>query len=484
MSKLTDLATLSAAVPSGARLAVGGFQLSRVPVTLLQALVARGTRRLAVICAPNPWALETLAAGNALRHADCGFIGFQYEGGFVIPPALRQAIAAGEATLEQRDVFDTIEELRRPTGTPRVDFALLHAQRGDRHGNLRLDDPYADVVLAGGAARVLATVEKIVDSVDAPTIGGDRVDAVAEIPGGAAPTACYGHYGRNVRAIDDWLEQCGQRRPTGQRETATRPERSEGADAFIVNLARQVRNDEVVVTGLASAVPMLAIGLAQRLHAPRARYINCVGAVNPRLGRCWPTSVEPALLGDCESTLDLPDLFDLARDGGVDAMFFGAAQIDAAGNINLSHIGKAGAPRVRLPGPAGSPSMRSFVRRVLISIPRQSERNLVASVDDVTSAPAPENQETILITDLGRWELYRGRFRPRGLCGHTDFKTLVRRCGFAPGNAVPAAMDPPTELELAALRRLDPDDRRYRLLGVRSKTRRRRDRTKALLHER
>jgi len=66
MSKLTDIESLAAAVPSGATIAVGGFQLSRVPVALLRALAAAGTRSLHTVSAPNPFALEILAAAKSL----------------------------------------------------------------------------------------------------------------------------------------------------------------------------------------------------------------------------------------------------------------------------------------------------------------------------------------------------------------------------------------------------------------------------------
>jgi acyl CoA:acetate/3-ketoacid CoA transferase alpha subunit/acyl CoA:acetate/3-ketoacid CoA transferase beta subunit len=474
MSKLTDLAALAAAVPDGATVAVGGFQLSRVPVALLRALAARGARELQAVSAPNPLGLDLLAAAGALRAADCAFIGLQYEDGFVTAPALSRAVAAGVLTLRQRDVYETLTELRDAArnGHALADFALLHAQRGDSAGNLAIDDPYADAVLAAGSRQVLATVEQIVAHVEAPTVAAARVAAVAHAPGGAAPAACFGHYRRDVGGVRAWL---GELAPAGAASDAS-PERGDGgpgagpigrthpADAFVINLARQVHDGDVVVTGLASAVAMLAIGVAQRTHAPNARYINCIGAVNPRLDRAWPTSVEPELLADCADTIDLPDLFELARAGGVDAMFFGAGQIDAAGNINLNRIGPEDAPAVRLPGPAGSPSMRSWVRRVLVAVPRQSARNLVARVDVVTSAPSSRNEQTVLVTDHAVWTLRDGRLAPDGLAPGLEMPRLAAATGFALGGAHPGTIPPPTETELAALREIDREGVRHRLL--------------------
>lgn len=461
MSKLTDLASLAAAVPSGATIALGGFQLSRVPVALLRAIVAGGTRDLRTVSAPNPFALEILAAAGALTMADCAFIGFQYEDGFVIAPALRRGVAAGSIALRQRDVYDTIQELRAAaaSGEPIADFALLHAQRADAEGNLAIDDPYVDVQLAHGSGAVLATTERLVERIAEPTIAAARVRAVALVERGAAPTACFGHYPREVAGI---RAQLGDAVPA---VTPGAPTGAPGADAFIVDMARQVRDGEVIVTGLASAIASLAIELARATHAPSARYINCVGAVNVRDARAVATSVEPELLCHCDDTIDLPEIFDLARDGGVDAMFFGAAQIDAQGSINLTRIGPADHPEIRFPGPAGSPSMRSYVRRVLVGVPRQSPRNLVERVDTTTTMPGERNQETILVTDMAIWHLQDGTFVPRSRAPGIDIERLLSNTGFSVAGTDPGPTLPPTEVELGALRHIDPAGLRHRLLA-------------------
>ena len=472
MSKITDLQSLSAAVPSEATIAVGGFQLNRVPVALLEAIVTAGRVGLCCVSAPNPLALQILAAGRCLRAAECGFVGFQYEEGFVIAPAVRDALAAGTLQLRQPDVYDTIQALRTAakSGEPRADFALLHAQRADRAGNLQIDDPYVDVQIAAAARRVLATVEEVVDTLDTTTIPAASVEHIAVVPAGASPTACLGHYPRDAAGIGARLDESSgaadPSRPTTGSAQPTASVDEAATDAFIVNMARQVRDGEVIVTGLASASQMLAIELARRTHAPDLTYINCIGAVNPRIDAAYPTSVESRLRNDCERIVELPDLFDLARDGGVDTMFFGAAQVDAHGNINLSHIGPADNPKVRLAGPAGSPSMRSWVRRVLITVPRQMARNLVEQVDTATSAPADRNVETVLITDAAIWRLEPDGFEPASLHAGVTLEGLSSRTGFEFAGKSPSDTPPPNDSELEALRSIDPDGLRHRLLAT------------------
>mgnify|MGYP002822015796 CR=1 FL=1 len=341
----------------------------------------------------------------------------------------------------------------------RIALALLHVQLADSTGNLFIDDPYVDVLLAEASGGVLATTEDLVDRIDEPTIPADRVQQVALAKNGAAPTSCLGHYGRDPLGVRQHIGETIVRRPDPT------PSQTGAIDNFLINLARQVNDNEVIVTGLASAVPMLAIELARRTSAPKLTYINCIGAVNPRIEKVFPTSVEAELRNHCDDTIELPDLFDLARDGGVDTMFFGAGQIDGQGNINLSRIGPESNPKIRLAGPAGSPSMRSYVRRVLITVPRQLRRNLVGHVDAETSAPASRNEETILVTDAAIWHLKANRFEPESMHAGISVEDLTSRTGFEFRCNSPAVTAPATELELSTLRSIDPAGGRYKLFS-------------------
>ena len=522
MSPICSVAELAAALPSGSSVAIGGFQLNRVPMAMLAEIVRAGIGELRVVSVPNPLALDLLVAHGRVRAAEGGFIGFQYEDGFVMPASLRLALQDGGLDYRERDVLDTITALRRAAegAAPGPDFALIHAQAADGAGNLRLDDPHADLLLAAASRSVLATAERIVPRLESPTIAGERVAALAECPGGAAPTGCVGRYRRDPDALRAYLQAAPAdllsilgdargRAAASPLSSATAPLRATAgttrlqlarldaaatgaadagtvaaggaaaarpapapaaglggtaaADLFVVLMARQVRDGDTVVTGLASALPMLAIELARRTHAPRLRYINCVGAVDPRLRTALPVSVDAELLADCAATITLPELFDLAAAGGIDTMFFGAAQIDAGGAINLTRIGRRDAKTVKLPGPAGSPSMRSLVRRALITVPRQSRRTFVAEVDVPTSVPSPTNLETVVITDLAIWALEGGALQPRSLHPGVSGARLAEATGFGFAPASFPTTMPPRQAELDALAELDPDGLRHRL---------------------
>lgn len=505
MSKTTTLSELAAIVPRSAYIAIGGFQLNRPPIALLNEMVHAGAADLKVVCAPNPLALDLLVASGAVREAESGFIGFQYEEGFVIVPATRRAVESGELVLADRDVYDTIQSLR---AGERPDFALLHVQAADHDGNLRIDDPHADLVLAAASRRVLATAEELVDRIEDPTIPGTSVHRVAVCPGGAAPAGCYGHYSRDAESITDYLVAAEAEDPVdylrrlrrrsfprrgkddleprraqpvvGGAPASADPDGSAAmvstgsdaavrlADRLVVLMARQIADGEVVATGLASALAMIAIELARRTHAPELRYLNCVGAVDPRIDSPLPTSVDADLLHGCAETMPLPELFDAARRGEVDVMFFGAAQIDPRGRINLSRIGSEAGPSVQLAGPAGSPSMRSFVRKVVVTIARQSTRNLVEQVDYATSLPSPRNLETTLITDLAVWKLQGGRLEPLTAHAGVSARALADRTGFSLDRIPEGETEEPTAQELAALDGLDKFGMRHRLLAAKA----------------
>ncbi|CAM3969595.1 CoA transferase subunit A [Nocardiopsis gilva] len=94
-----------------------------------------------------------------------------------------------------------------PALTP--DVAIVHAQRADRAGNVQLwgiTGVQKEAVLA--ARRSLVTVEEIVDELtpvpDQVLLPARVVTAVAEVPGGAAPSYAHGYYARDNAAYQAW----------------------------------------------------------------------------------------------------------------------------------------------------------------------------------------------------------------------------------------------------------------------------------------
>ena len=59
-------------------------------------------------------------------------------------------------------------------------------------------------------------------------------------------------------------------------------------------------------------------------HAPRLTYLACVGSLNPSVSRLFGSSEDLAYLAGRSGEVTIPDLFDHARRGRVDNIFFGA----------------------------------------------------------------------------------------------------------------------------------------------------------------
>jgi glutaconate CoA-transferase subunit B len=235
------------------------------------------------------------------------------------------------------------------------------------------------------------------------------------------------------------------------------------ADALVAAMAAEIRDGDVVATGVASPLAVLAIAVARATHAPRLTYLACVGSVNPDVRRLLASSEDIAYLEGKRGELTIPDLFDHARRGRIDVIFFGAAEVDASGASNMSAIGSLARPTVKLPGVAGAAALRRWVNRPVLVVPKQTKRSLVARVQ-VTSTM--DGRPTPLLTDMGR---FRVGGEGAWLQAHRPWTTPVEvaeRTGFPFDVAVDLAEDkPPAAATLAAIDALDPDNFRERLVG-------------------
>ena len=126
------------------------------------------------------------------------------------------------------------------------------------------------------------------------------------------------------------------------------------AETLVAAMAREIEDGAVVATGVASPLAILAIAVARATHAPRLTYIACVGALDPEIRTLHPSSEDLGYLDGRSGEVTIPELFDHARRGRIDLMFFGAAEVDAAGDTNLSCAGALDRPRVKFPGVAGA----------------------------------------------------------------------------------------------------------------------------------
>lgn len=224
-------------IPSGASLAVGGFGLCGIPMVLIQALLDAGVDGLSIVsnnCGVDDWGLGVLLAEKRIAKMTSSYVGEnkeferQYLSGELeleLTPqgTLAEKLRAGgsgiaafftqtgvgtqvaEGGLPRRYHADGSIAVASPVkpvqtfeyqGEPRefvleeaitTDFALVHALRGDRYGNLVFDKSARNFSpLAAMAGRVcIAQVEEIVeagaldpDAVHLPGIYVDRIVVV------------------------------------------------------------------------------------------------------------------------------------------------------------------------------------------------------------------------------------------------------------------------------------------------------------------
>ena len=90
-------------------------------------------------------------------------------------------------------------------------------------GNLWIEDPTTDVLLAGAARRVIATAEERVARVPRATIPGFMVDLLVEEPLGAYPTGCLGLYPADAAHLDRYLDRKSTRLNSSHRSLARMP---------------------------------------------------------------------------------------------------------------------------------------------------------------------------------------------------------------------------------------------------------------------
>src|SRR5262249_10045386 len=111
------------------------------------------------------------------------------------------------------------------------------------------------------------------------------------------------------------------------------------AETVVAAMAREIQGGDVGAPGVAPALASLALAGARATHAPHLTYLAALGSLDPEIGRLRLSSEDLAYLDGRAGEITIPDLFDHARRGRVDLMFFGAAEVDGRGDTNLTAAG-------------------------------------------------------------------------------------------------------------------------------------------------
>ena len=234
--KRASLDELVTHVKDGDWVAVGGGLSSREPMALLRALIRAGRKNLQVVGSAHGIDVDMLCGAGAVSRSAESYVGFEQD--FGMAPNYRRACESGAVAVADSCCYTVVQQLRAAAfGLPfmpirsvrgtsfaamhpeylpmkcpftgedllllpalQPDVALIHAQYGDAHGNLRIEGPpVTDILAARASKKVIATVERIVSNHELQALGGANVPyfyvaALAEVPMGAHPTACYPMY--------------------------------------------------------------------------------------------------------------------------------------------------------------------------------------------------------------------------------------------------------------------------------------------------
>lgn len=197
----------------------------------------------------------------------------------------------------------------------------------------------------------------------------------------------------------------------------------------VVNLARQIRANEITFSGVNSTLPMLACLLAKRAYDFDFTYINVAGGVEPQPATIPLSSSDPAIVTGSPAIFANQDFYDLCARGGLDLVYLGCAQIDAEGRTNVSAIGSWENPKVRLPGGGGAAVMLPTAKRVVTWRTDHSPRALVDKLDFVTAS----GNMTALVTPLAvftREPRNGSRFRLESYHPETTIQHITEHTGF------------------------------------------------------
>lgn len=225
-------------IPDGATIGVGGFGLSGNPIQLIEALRATGIADLSIVsnnCGVDDWGLGLLLANGQIRKMTSSYVGENREfarqylegelevelvpqgtlaeklraGGAGVPGFYTQTgigtqIAEGglpmkytpDGQIEKASLPKEIKSFRFRGAEPTeflleesivTDYALVHAARGDRHGNLVFNKAAQQFSppVAMAAQICIAQVEELVEpgdlDPDAVHLPGVYVDRIVEV---------------------------------------------------------------------------------------------------------------------------------------------------------------------------------------------------------------------------------------------------------------------------------------------------------------
>lgn len=226
-------------------------------------------------------------------------------------------------------------------------------------------------------------------------------------------------------------------------------------DIMVCALARMIKDGDKVFHGVSSHMPMIATLLAKAMHAPNAVHLNIPGGVDPKEPQLMSfTSAGSELCDTAPANFPLMEVFDLSMRGGLDVAFLSGVQFDNVGTVNASVIGDYHAPKVRLPGGAGSAVLIPTAKRAIIWRTKHDKRTFVQNVDFMTA----RGNVSAIVTPLCVFTMYYGELILQSVHPTSSIEEVAANTGFEIKYIASKTTPPPTEEELRLLKQIDPQD--------------------------
>jgi acyl CoA:acetate/3-ketoacid CoA transferase alpha subunit len=252
---LTTLEEAAKFVKDGDLVTFGGATFHRAPMEFIRELVRQERKGLNLIDREPAMDFDLLIGAGCVAMVRTGMLGFEI---FGMAPNFRRKSESGDIAtkegacqpiiagfraaamglpslpirgmlgsdlLEISEIVGSQTEIEDPfTGEKMIavraiepDVAVIHAQKADEYGNVRIEGPfYEDVIKAKAAKTVVATVEELIpnkeirNKPEATTLPHFIVDAVVEAPKGAYPCSCFNYYEADYDHIKEYLKSANK----------------------------------------------------------------------------------------------------------------------------------------------------------------------------------------------------------------------------------------------------------------------------------
>ncbi len=233
------------------------------------------------------------------------------------------------------------------------------------------------------------------------------------------------------------------------------------AEMMATAIIREIKDGMIVFHGLASSTPMVAMKAAKALGKDFT-YVTLSDGVDhdwTRAPQVASTLTENTYTGSV-ATFGLDEIFDLFCSGKGDIAFLSCLQMDQAGRIAMSYLGgDYEHPKLRGPGGAGSATLTPVTPKTTIWKTQHDKKTFVEHVDFATTMPALDKEFTV-ITPLCIFRKPAGEKLLKVDCvfPYTTLDEVKANTGWTIDQTSVPTMDPPTEEELAAIKRVDPNN--------------------------